>query len=80
MACDRSFSQAAPLIYHQTTFGRAFVFGRADWEYVLNTFAYGYAVGYHFINRPEGSTNGNFAGIGADACNNASILVEQLHP
>jgi hypothetical protein len=65
------------LIFHQTTFGRAFVFGRADWEYVLNTFAFAYAVGYHFVDRPTGSTNGQFVGIGVDAANNASVLVEQ---
>jgi hypothetical protein len=33
------------MVYHQTTHGRAFVFGRSDWEYVLNTFAFGYAIG-----------------------------------
>ena len=74
------FSQAAPLIYHQTTFGRAFIFGRSDWEYVFNTFAYAYAVGYQFIARSQGGTNGNFLGIGADASNNVSVLVEQSHP
>eukprot|EP00040_Diaphanoeca_grandis_P005986 m.35433 g.35433 ORF g.35433 m.35433 type:complete len:513 (-) comp17137_c0_seq2:102-1640(-) len=74
------FSQAPPLIYHQTTFGRAFVFARSDWEYVINTFAYAYAVGYHFIERASGGMNGNFVGIGADASTNASVLVEQSHP
>ena len=74
------FSQAAPLIYHQTTFGRAFVFGRSDWEYVLNTFAYAYAVGYQFLDLGSGGMNGNFVGIGADAATNASVLVDQSHP
>ena len=23
--------------------------GRSDWEYVFNTFSFGYAIGYHFI-------------------------------
>ena len=36
-----TYSSQAPFIYHQTTHGRAFVFGRSDWQYVLNTFAYG---------------------------------------
>lgn len=72
------YSQAAPLIYHQTTFGRAFVFGRTDWQYVFNTFAYAYAVGYHFIERPGGSAGGQFLGIGADAATNASVLVESV--
>ena len=29
----------------QLTHGRAFVIARSDWEYVLNTFAFGYAIG-----------------------------------
>jgi hypothetical protein len=72
------YSQSAPLIYHQTTFGRGFVFGRTDWQYVLNTFAYGYAVGYHFVERPTGAAGGQFLGIGADAATNASVLVESI--
>ena len=61
---------------HQLTFGRAFVFGRSDWEYVFNTFCFGYAVGYHFIATDTGSMNGNFLGIGADLSINASVLVD----
>lgn len=34
------FSSADPFVYHQTTFGRAFVMGRSDWEYVFNTFCF----------------------------------------
>jgi hypothetical protein len=60
----------------QTENGEAFIFGRADWEYVLNTFAFGYRVGYKFIETATGACNGNFLGIGADDCNRA-ILVEQ---
>lgn len=56
--------------------GEAFIFGRADWEYVLNTFCYAYKVGYKFISSSTGECNGNFLGIGADNCNRA-ILVEQ---
>ena len=44
--------------------GRSFVFARTDWEYVLNTFSFGYAIGYHFIESADGSCNGNFLGIG----------------
>jgi hypothetical protein len=50
----------------QLLHGRAFVFARTDWEYVFNTFAFGYAIGYHFVASPQGSCNGNFLGIGAD--------------
>ena len=56
--------------------GEAFLFGRADWEYVLNTFCFGYHTGYKFVETATGSCNGNFLGIGADDCNRA-ILVEQ---
>jgi hypothetical protein len=74
------FSAAAPFVYYQTTFGRAFVMGRSDWEYVFNTFAFGYAIGYQFIERATGSMNGNFVGIGADLMTNASVMVEQAQP
>ncbi len=29
--------------------GEAFIFARSDWQYVLNTFCFGYNVGYKFI-------------------------------
>lgn len=60
----------------QTRNGEAFIFGRADWEYVLNTFCFGYHAGYKFIQTETGACNGNFLGIGADDCNRA-LLVEQ---
>jgi hypothetical protein len=59
--------------------GRAFVFGRSDWHYVHNTFAFGYNIGYHFLDLGSGSTNGNFLGIGADRCHTA-VMVEQSAP
>lgn len=59
--------------------GEAFIFGRTDWEYVLNTFCWGYKVGYRFIRTEAGLTNGNFLGIGADATN-ISVLVEDCYP
>jgi hypothetical protein len=48
--------------------GEAFIFGRTDWHYVLNTFCYGYKIGYRFIKTAKGVCNGNFLGIGADDC------------
>jgi hypothetical protein len=63
----------------QTENADAFIFGRADWEYVLNTFCFGYHVGYRFVQTSTGNCNGNFLGIGADDCNRA-ILVEQCAP
>jgi len=59
--------------------GEAFIFGRSDWEYVLNTFCFGYKAGYKFIHTPRGECNGNFLGIGADDCYTA-VLVEQSAP
>ncbi|KAL5502665.1 hypothetical protein EMCRGX_G009473 [Ephydatia muelleri] len=64
----------------QLVHGRAFVFGRTDWEYVFNTFAFGYAIGYHFIATDAGGCNGNFLGIGADMMVNASVQVDQADP
>jgi hypothetical protein len=63
----------------QTQNGEAFIFGRADWEYVLNTFCFGYKVGYKFVHTGTGECNGNFLGIGADDCYR-SVLVEQSAP
>ncbi len=60
--------------------GEAFIFGRSDWEYVLNTFCYGYRVGYKFIPGRSGiGTNGNFLGIGADG-GNIGLLAEAANP
>jgi hypothetical protein len=42
----------------------------------LNTFCFGYGVGYKFSESKAGSTNGNFLGLGADSCRRA-VLVEQ---
>lgn len=74
------YSDAHPFYWWQTTYGRAFIFGRSDWEYVFNTFAFAYAIGYHFIERETGSMNGNFLGIGMDAATNASVQVDQSQP
>ena len=58
------------------TQGVAFEFARTDWHYVLNTFCFGYGVGYKFSESKQGSANGNFLGLGADSCQRA-VLVEQ---
>jgi len=58
-----------PKLFHwQQEHGEAFIFGRSDWEYVFNTFCFGYNVGYKFIKTKAGICNGNFLGIGADDC------------
>ena len=64
--------------------GEAFIFARTDWEYVTNTFSWGYKVGYHFATSQHGGMNGNLLGIGADAteiavlidnCNSIGLLI-----
>ncbi|GMV93834.1 MAG: hypothetical protein AMXMBFR82_36120 [Candidatus Hydrogenedentota bacterium] len=57
-----------PIYEWQMKNGVGFIFGRTDWHYVLNTFCFGYNVGYQFLETEKGATNGNFLGIGADNC------------
>ncbi|MBD3180898.1 hypothetical protein GF312_01330 [Candidatus Poribacteria bacterium] len=71
--------QGGKLIDYLLKEGRGFVFGRTDWEYVINTFCFGYKIGYHFIATEQGVCNGNFLGIGADGTENA-VFVEQSAP
>jgi len=59
--------------------GESFVFGRTDWEYVFNTFSFGYRVGYRFIKTKTGAMNGNLVGIGADATN-VAVEVDETQP
>jgi hypothetical protein len=59
--------------------GTAFVFGRTDWQYVLNPFCFGYKIGYQFIATEHGGCNGSFLGIGADSCMNA-VQVDECAP
>ncbi len=62
------WSMSPQLFQWQMQHGEAFVFGRTDWQYVLNTFCFGYNIGYRFIETKDGLCNGNFLGIGADDC------------
>ena len=57
----------------------AFEFARTDWQYVINTFCFGYGAGYKFSQSAAGACNGNFLGIGSDSCER-DILVEQAQP
>jgi hypothetical protein len=52
---------------------------RTDWHYVLNTFCFGYGIGYKFSQSKQGSANGNFVGLGADSCQRA-VVVDQAQP
>lgn len=56
-----------------------FIFARSDWEYVLNTFAWGFKTCYKFIESEGGACNGNFLGIGADG-GQYCVWVEQTQP
>jgi hypothetical protein len=60
-----------PVQKWQTANGEAFTFARSDWQYVRDTFCYGYRVGYRFVKSADGATNGNLLGIGADATHTA---------
>jgi hypothetical protein len=73
------WSGSKDLFEWQKSNGTAFIFGKSDWHYVLNTFCFGYHVGYKFIETKSGSTNGNFLGIGADDCRTA-VVIEQSAP
>lgn len=68
-----------PVYRWQTEHGIGFLFGRTDWHYVVNTFCFGYNVGYKFMKTKNGATNGNFLGIGADDCM-TSLEVEESAP
>jgi len=56
------------LLRWQEEHGEAFIFARSDWQYVFNTFCFGYNIGYKFVKSEAGVCNGNFLGIGADDC------------
>ncbi len=73
------FSMKPRLFEWQMQNGEAFIFGRSDWQYVLNTFCYGYRIGYRFIQTQAGVCNGNFLGIGADDCLIA-VQIDQTAP
>jgi hypothetical protein len=63
----------------QQEHGEAFIFARSDWQYVFNTFCFGYNAGYKFVQTKAGVCNGNFLGIGADDCFTA-VVVENCAP
>jgi len=63
----------------QQAHGEAFIIGRSDWQYMFNTFCFGYNVGYKFVQTKAGLCNGNFLGLGADDCFTA-VVVENCAP
>jgi hypothetical protein len=73
------WSHRPKLFQWQMENGEAFIFGRSDWQYVYNTFCFGYKVGYRFTKTKAGVCNGNFLGIGADDCYTA-LVVEDSAP
>ncbi len=56
------WSMRPKLAEWQRTHGEAFVFGRSDWQYVLNTFCFGYSVGYKFIQSEHRRVQREFSG------------------
>jgi hypothetical protein len=73
------WSMRPKLFQWQQQHGEAFIFGRSDWQYVFNTFCFGYNIGYKFIQTRAGVCNGNFLGIGADDCFTA-LVTENCAP
>jgi hypothetical protein len=73
------WSMKPKLFRWQMENGEAFIFGKSDWQYVYNTFCFGYNTGYKFIRTKAGQCNGNFLGIGADDCYTA-LVVEECSP
>ena len=57
----------------------AFIFARTDWEYVMNDFVFPAKIGWRFIQTQNGACNGQFTGIGADACETA-VQVDAIQP
>lgn len=60
--------------------GVAYELARTDWEYVHNTFCFGYGIGYKFSESKAGSANGNFLGLGADSCQRAVVVEQAQRP
>jgi hypothetical protein len=73
------WSSNPQLFKWQQEHGEAFILGRSDWQYMLNTFCFGYNIGYKFIRTQAGVCNGNFLGLGADDCFTA-VVVEDCAP
>ena len=73
------WSMKPKLFQWQQENGEAFIIGRSDWQYVFNTFCFGYRAGYKFVQTRAGVCNGNFLGIGADDCFTA-VEVENSAP
>ncbi len=73
------WSNQPKLMAWQMANGEAFILARSDWQYMLNTFCFGYNVGYKFISSGAGTCNGNFLGLGADDCWRA-VVVQQSAP
>lgn len=70
------WSMKPKLFQWQMENGEAFIFGRSDWQYVFNTFCFGYNIGYRFLKSAAGVCNGNFLGLGADDCYTAVVVDE----
>jgi hypothetical protein len=68
------WSMKPRLFQWQQAHGEAFILGRSDWQYMFNTFCFGYSIGYKFVKTSAGVCNGNFLGIGADDCFTAVVV------
>ena len=75
-----SYAADNPYCRWINTNGVAFELARTDWHYVLNTFCFGYGVGYKFSKSAHGAANGNFVGLGADSCQRAVVVEDAQAP
>ncbi|MHB0998469.1 MAG: glycosyl hydrolase family 28-related protein [Armatimonadota bacterium] len=59
----------------------AFIFGRTDWEFVVNAFCISYNIGFRFTSFGHDASNVMFLNCGPDAGGEAAVLVEatQVH-
>lgn len=79
----RTGADPDPVFSYMSQHCEAFIFARADWESVLNTFVFPCRIGYRFIRSEipgltgQDSANGSFLGIGADLAQ-VAVLVERI--
>lgn len=69
--------EARPVNTFMKQKGTAFMFGRTDWQYMLNCFSIWYHAGMHFVNRSkDGPGNVLLTQCGSDICEYALLIDE----
>lgn len=75
-----AFNTDDPYCHWINVNGVAFEFARTDWQYVTNTFCFGYGIGYKFSEYANGGCNGNFLGIAADSTERPVVVEQAAEP